>query len=140
MGHPAADALQVEEPSGVRELLGGPVAGEPAGRFLDEHSLGYEIAEDGVQGISVAAGRLGQAGDVGVAIGDVFGDAQGGRHHEAPRCLQVEHPVQVDAVVGGAVLRGAVLSAAGLARGAGLATPGCWRTRRNADVYRRDLM
>ena len=78
------------------QLPGGLVDREPAGRLLDEHALGGEMAEHGVQRVRVAAGRRGQAGDVGVAGGDEVRQAQGGGDHQAPRRGQVEHPLQVD--------------------------------------------
>ena len=58
MGHPAADAIEIEEPD-LRESFGGPVTGEPPGRLLGEHSLGDEVAKNGMQGVAVAAGRRG---------------------------------------------------------------------------------
>ena len=73
-----------------------------------------------MQGVAVAARRRGEFGDASAARGDVFGDAQGRGHMEAPGGGQVQHPAEVDGVViGGAVFGGAVLGGAGLG-GAGL--------------------
>ena len=52
-----------------------------------------------MQGVAVAAGRRGEFGDAGAARGDVFGDAQGRGHVEAPGGGQVEHPPEVHGVV-----------------------------------------
>ena len=111
-GHPAADALKIEE-APVCELLRGLVAGEPAGRFLGEHSLGDQVTEDGVQGVTVAAGRRGEFGYAGTARRDVFGDAQGRGHMEAPGSGQVQHLAEVHS----AVSRSAGLASAGLGLG-----------------------
>ena len=58
MGHPAADAVEIEERR-LREPFGGAVDCEPSGRFLGEHALGDEVTEDGMEGVAVAAGRRG---------------------------------------------------------------------------------
>jgi len=94
VSHPAADAVQVEERQ-ARELFGGPVAGEPARGLLGEHALGDKVAEDGVQGVRVAAGRGGEVGDAGVAGRDVLGEAKRGGYAQAPGRGQVQHPFEV---------------------------------------------
>ena len=99
MGHPAADALEIEEAPRIGELLGCVVAGEPSRCWLPEHAVGDQVAQDGVQGIAVAAGRRGQVGDVVVAFGDELGNAQGGGDHQAPGRGQVEHLVEIGIVV-----------------------------------------
>jgi hypothetical protein len=57
------------------------------------------VAQDGVQGIAVAAGRDGQVGDVVVACGDEAGKAQGGGDPQAPGRGQVEQLVEIGFVV-----------------------------------------
>ena len=54
-----------------------------------------------MEGVAVAASRRSEFGDAGVARGDVFGDAQGRGHVEAPRGGQVQHLPEVDGVVRG---------------------------------------
>ena len=98
VGHPAADALEIEEAPRVGELLGGVVAVEMPGGLLLEDALGDQVAQHGVQGIAIAAGRGGQVGDVVVTLGDEVGDAQGRGDHQAPGRGQVEHLVEVHAV------------------------------------------
>ena len=70
MGHPAADAVQVEEASGVGEFLRGAVVVEAARGWFAEDAVADQVAQHGVQGILVAAGRDGQVGDVVVTFGD----------------------------------------------------------------------
>ena len=57
MGHPATDAVEVQEWH-CREFIGGSVAGEPPGRFLREHPLGDEVAENSMQGVAISAALL----------------------------------------------------------------------------------
>jgi hypothetical protein len=65
-----------------------------------------------MQGVAVAADRRGEFGDAGAACGDVFGDAQGRGHVEAPGGGQVQHPAEVHGVIGAGVPRRAVLERA----------------------------
>ena len=81
------------------ELLGGAVGFEASRRWLPEHALGDQVAQDGVQGIAVAAGRCGQVGDVVVPCGDKAGNAQRYGDPQAPGRGQVEQLVEIGCVV-----------------------------------------
>ncbi len=109
MSHPSADAIEVQEAC-PDKLVGGPVAGEPAGRFLGEHSSGDEMTEDGMEGVAVTPRCRGEFGDASAARGNMFGDVQGRGHVEAPGGGQVKHPPEVHGgVIGGAFFGGAFL-------------------------------
>jgi hypothetical protein len=92
--HPSTDAVQVQE-GHLGELAGGLVDLEPSRRGLGEDAAGDQLAKDGVQRGGITAGRLGQRGDVVVAVLDQLRQAQRGGHPQAPRRSQVEHLLEV---------------------------------------------